>query len=43
MGLKDGAVIAFAFLEKGEEFGEPVFSVDWSSYEDNFDMDGADE
>lgn len=41
LGLKDGAVIAFAFLEKGEEFGEKgaLFEVEWSSYEDNFDME----
>jgi hypothetical protein len=40
LGLKDGAVVAFAFLEKGDEFGEePVFEVEWSSYEDNFDME----
>lgn len=38
--LKDGAVIAFAFLETDEEFSEPTFEVEWSSYEDNFDMDG---
>ena len=39
-GLKDGAIIAFTFLDKDEEFGEPVFDVEWSSYEDNFDMEG---
>jgi hypothetical protein len=39
LGLKDGAVIAFAFLESDDEFGEPVFEVEWSSYEDNFDME----
>jgi hypothetical protein len=43
LGLKDGAIIAFAFLEKDEEFGEPVFDVEWSSYEDNFDMEGETE
>jgi hypothetical protein len=42
LGLKDGAAIAFTFVETDEEFGEkePVFEVEWSSYEDNFDMEG---
>ena len=39
LGIKDGAVIAFAFLEK--DFEEPVFDVEWSNYEDNFDMEDA--
>lgn len=43
LGLKDGAVVAFALLEKGEEFVEPVFRVEWSSYEDNFEMEGEGE
>lgn len=38
LGLKDGAVIAFAFLDG---FEEPKFEVEWSSYEDNFDMEGV--
>lgn len=37
LGLKDGAIIAFAFLDG---FEEPRFNVEWSSYEDNFDMEG---
>lgn len=43
LGLKDGAVVAFAFLEKGDEFAEPVFRVEWSSYEDNYEMQGEGE
>ena len=41
LGLKDGAIIAFAFLKEEEEFGEPVFEVEWSSYDDNYEMDDA--
>jgi len=37
LGLKDGAIIAFAFLDG---FEQPNFNVEWSSYEDNFDMEG---
>ena len=36
LNVKDGAIIAFAFVSG---FEEPVFNVEWSSYEENFDME----
>jgi hypothetical protein len=38
-GLKDGAAVAFAFLE--QEGDEVAFEVLWSSYEEMYDMEAA--
>jgi hypothetical protein len=37
LGLKDGSVLAFAFREgEGEGDGEAEFSVEWSSYDEQY-------
>jgi hypothetical protein len=44
LGLKDGAIVAFAFLPEGDVGEkEAEFVVEWSSYEENYDMENEKE
>jgi hypothetical protein len=43
LGLKDGSVVAFAFID-GDEGGESMeFNVEWSSYEEQYPDDMVDD
>jgi len=39
LGLKDGDFIAFAFEEERNDEDEIEFIVEWSSYDENYDME----
>ncbi|KAH8813075.1 hypothetical protein F5884DRAFT_751369 [Xylogone sp. PMI_703] len=41
-GIKDAAVLAFAFVKDGEEDEDVEFTVEWSSYDEQYG-DGMDE
>jgi hypothetical protein len=38
LGLKDGSILAFSFVNDPEE-DDPEFVVEWSSYDDHYDQD----